>query len=103
MPSPTSRTRPTSRTSDPAPSPLISRWRTETISSGLNFMAAPGQQLISDGVDARSHRTVEDLVAHLDDHPAQQTFVNAGGNDRLQPGRVQNPFLQLVRLLVREG
>ena len=50
--------------------------RTETISSGLNFIAAPRQQLISDGLDPGPDRAVEDLVADLDDHPAQQVRVD---------------------------
>src|SRR5215212_5231882 len=85
IPSPTSSTRPTSRTSWSDPSPVISRWRTETISSGLNFIAAPGQQLVADGLDAGPHRAVEDLVPHLDDHPAQQVFLHLDRQHRVQP------------------
>src|SRR5262245_45581437 len=88
MPSPTSSTRPTSRTSWPAPISLISRRRTETISSGLNFIAAPRQQLISDSVDPRTDRAVEHLIADLDDHPAQEFRIDPHPDDRLQPGRL---------------
>src|SRR4051794_39502035 len=102
MPSPTSSTCPTSRTSWPAPSPPISRERTETISSGLNFIAAPRQQLIADGLDPVPDRAVEDLVADLDDHPAQQGLVPLGPDDRVEPGRLLDGPFQLRGLLVGE-
>src|SRR5450432_3353751 len=98
MPSPTSSTRPTSRTSWAVPSRPISPRRTETISSGLNFIAAPRQQLISDRLDACPHRTVEYLVADLHDHSAQQVRLNLGTHHRVEPGRLANALLQLFRL-----
>src|SRR3954471_12830753 len=98
MPSPTSRTRPTSRTSCPDPSPLISRVRTETISSGLNFIAAPRQQLIADGIDPVPDRAVEHLVADLDDHPPQQGLVHLGRDDRVEPGGLADCLPELLGL-----
>src|SRR4051812_33880244 len=100
MPSPTSRTLPTSRTSWPEASPLISRVRTETISSGLNFIAAPRQQLIANGLDPVPDRAVEHPVADLDDHPAQQRLVHLGLNDRVEPRGPANGLLEMLGLLV---
>src|SRR6478609_6416473 len=105
IPSPTSRTLPTSRTSWPPPSPPISRVRTETISSGLNFIAAPRQQLIADGLDPVPDRAVKDLVADLDDHPAQQGLVHLGRDDRVEPGGLADRLPELLGLGVgqRDG
>src|SRR5215210_4774893 len=102
IPSPTSSTRPTSRTSWPDPRPVISRWRTETISSGLNFIAAPRQQLIADGLDPVPDRAVEHLVADLDDHPAQKGLVHLGRDDRVEPGGLADRLVELLGLGVRQ-
>src|SRR5215218_9912986 len=98
MPSPTSRTRPTSRTSWAAPSRPISPRSTETISSGLNFITAPREELIADGFDAGADGTVEHLVPDLDDHPAQDRRVDPGGQHRLHAGRVPDRLPQVLGL-----
>src|SRR5256885_14017188 len=103
MPSPTSRTRPTSRTSWPVPISLISRRRTETISSGLNLIAAPRQQLISDGLDPGADRAVEHLFADLDDHSAQEVGVDPRGDDGLQTRRLGDLLTQPFGLAVAQG
>src|SRR3954453_2496911 len=98
MPSPTSSTRPTSVTSWPGPSRPISPRRTETISSGLNFIAAPRQQLIADRLDLETDRAIEDLVANLNDHPAQERRVDLGADDWIESGCLPDGLFQLFRL-----
>src|SRR5262245_37432916 len=102
MPSPTSRTRPTSRTSWRAPRCLSSSRITEAISSGLNFIAAPRQELISDGVDPGPDRAVVDLVADLDDHAAQEVRVEPRDDDRVESGRLPDRLPERLGLLLRE-
>src|SRR6516162_4596591 len=65
MPSPTSRTLPTSRDSTCSRYVSISDCRTETISSALNLMCASFDQLISNGGETALNRYVNETVADL--------------------------------------
>src|SRR4051812_8465658 len=84
MPSPTSRTRPTSRASRPDLAPLISRSSTETISSTLNAMTAPLHQLLTDRLQAGTHAGVVDPILDANDDPAQNVGIDGFLEDRLQ-------------------
>src|ERR1700761_6018236 len=76
MPSPISRTRPTSWTAIRSLNWLISSVRTETISSALNLMAALFQNLVPKIVDARLDRAVVLEGAHADLHAAEQARID---------------------------
>src|SRR5262249_25107798 len=83
MPSPTSSTRPTSRDSSLVRYWSISVFRTETISSALNLMAAFHQDLVFQLFEPGAHRAVVDPVADLNDHPAQQVGIHFRFEHRL--------------------
>src|SRR5947209_8256204 len=83
MPSPTSRTRPTSLTSALAPKLWISPLRTETISSALNLMAASLDEMVPDRVQPRPHAAVVQPVGDAHHQAADQVGVQAGLDDRL--------------------
>src|SRR4051812_26610324 len=83
MPSPTSRTRPTSRESGPTSKPLISSLMTETISPTFNAMAAPLDELVLDRLQARPDAGVVDPVAHPHDQSAQDVRVHGFVQNRL--------------------
>src|SRR6266446_6861811 len=87
MPSPTSRTRPTSRVSILLWYCSISLVRTETISSALNLIAASLEDLMFQGVDARTHGAVVNQVADLQLHAAQEIGVDLLEKRRLQVER----------------
>src|SRR5437016_1682545 len=72
MPSPTSRTRPTSRVSSCVLYWRISSTSTETISSALNLMTAHLPQLFAQIDESRPHRAVKDPVADAQDHAAHE-------------------------------
>src|SRR5689334_7849898 len=76
MPSPTSRTRPTSVRVTSDWNCSISRWMTEVISSALNFMSLSFDQAPSELFEAVAQRGVVHLVADLDDQPAEQAGVD---------------------------
>src|SRR5438094_149203 len=88
MPSPTSSTSPVSRRSICWPNSLISRPMTEAISSALNLIAAPREELVLDGFQTGADRAVVHLVAHLHHQAAQQLGVHA---------RLQHRFLLELR------
>src|SRR5262245_30775379 len=75
MPSPTSRTVPVSRASMPARAPSISREITETISSTLNAMAAPLDELVADLAQAGADAGVVDPVVDADDQAPEDGRV----------------------------
>src|SRR5436309_1974299 len=83
MPSPTSRTRPTSRDSTSRPRFRIWSVRTETISPGLNLITASLDELVPNSVDAAAHAGVVQPVAHLHDQPPQEVRLDAQLQDRL--------------------
>src|SRR5437762_6214696 len=82
MPSPTSRTRPTSRASSLARYWSISVCRTETISSALNLMAASFDDLFPDVLQLGTDRPVIHPVADLHHQAAEQFRIDAGFQDR---------------------
>src|SRR5438552_2600220 len=83
MPSPTSRTRPTSLTSRPVPASLISPLRTETISPALNFMGASLDQVGTDRLQVGPGAAVVQPVGDADDQAADQLGVHGRLDDRL--------------------
>src|SRR4051794_31005985 len=100
MPSPTSRTRPTSRDSTSRPNCEICSRRTETISPGLNLITTSLDQLVPDGVEPGADAGVVEPVAHLHDQPAQKVRIDAQLQDGLAPeGLLQlaaQPLLMIV-------
>src|SRR5437870_4471171 len=83
MPSPTSRTLPTSLTSVRAPKSLISCLRTETISPALNFMGGSLNEMGSDRFQAGPHAAVVQPVGDADDETADQFGIHGRLDDRL--------------------
>src|SRR3954447_26388562 len=102
MPSPTSRTRPTSRVSAPVLRSLISRVRTETISSGLNRMAATLDELVPQGFQLRADGGVVQPVAHPHHQAADQVGVHFRREDRLAPEARAQFVAQPLELLLRQ-
>src|SRR5205085_12525934 len=84
MPSPTSRTRPTSRVSRRAPKLRISSLRTDVISSALNFMTASRDDLVTKVVQPAAHRCVELTIADAQLEAAQQRRIDVRDQHRLQ-------------------
>src|SRR3954454_458092 len=82
IPSPTSRTRPTSDRVTSAWNCSISFWMTEVISSALNFMRLPFDQALSELFQAVADRGVIDVVADLHDQAADQGRVDFEFQDR---------------------
>src|SRR5438093_13471496 len=103
MPSPTSRTRPTSRVSSWVRYCSISRCRTETISSALNLMTAHLPELFAQIEDLGTHRAVEDEVADPQDHAAQELRLDLLVDDRLQAEGAAQVGQQPLGLLDGEG
>src|SRR3954451_6692487 len=81
MPSPTSRTRPTSVRVTSDWNCSISRWMTEVISSALNFMGLSLDEAAAELFQAGADRRVVDVVADLDDQAADQRRVDFQGDD----------------------
>src|SRR5436190_9242564 len=102
MPSPTSRTRPTSRASTSRPVLAICSRMTETISPGLNLITASLDQLVPDGLDAGADTGVVEPVAHLHDQPAQEVGVDALLQDRLAPEGLPQLAAQALLMVVVE-
>src|SRR5690242_13893428 len=103
MPSPTSSTRPTSRTSACLRMSAISCVRTEAISSALNFITASLDQVLAEVVDARADGGVVEPVADLDHQAAEQGRVLPDVEHRLGVEPVPELPLQLLTLVVGEG
>src|SRR5437588_1163538 len=100
MPSPTSRTRPTSRDWSSGRYCSISDCRTETISSALNLMTASFGQLVPDGFQPCPHGGVVDPVADAHHEAAQQVRVHAGLQDGLAVEGLAELVPQALALLV---
>src|SRR3569623_934621 len=102
MPSPTSSTRPTSRTSILESYCSISCWRTEAISSALNFMDTPMDHLRPNPFQLRGNGRVVDGVADTDHDAGDQVGIDLS----LQPGFRRQYAAQLrsnaLRLVVRQ-
>src|SRR5581483_2232759 len=105
MPSPTSSTRPTSRTSSLARYWSISFRRTETISSGLNRMAAFLDDVLSDRPQPGADAGVVTEVTHLQDDAAEQVGVDLHFKLRLalEPGPELFLDLRSLTIFEREG
>src|SRR5450755_3716089 len=95
MPSPTSRTRPISCVSSLPRMSVISCWRTETISLGLNRMTASLDELVPHLFQARPNAGVVKHVADLHRQAAQQVRIDA----RLQQGVAAERRPQLLAQL----
>src|SRR6266581_2418829 len=100
MPSPTSRTRPTSRDSTSRPRFRIWSVRTETISPGLNLITASLDELVPNSVDPAANAAIVQPVAHLHDQPPQEVRLDAQLQDRLAgerlPQLVAQPLLMVM-------
>src|SRR5437764_2258564 len=103
MPSPTSRTRPTSSTPTSLPYWSISFRRTETISSGLNLMAAALDQLIADDVQLMADAGIVEPVAHLHDHTPEQVGIDLLFQHRLAFGDLAKLVDEPAALVVQQG
>src|SRR6516165_10559388 len=90
MPSPTSRTRPTSPASSREWYSSISFCNTETISLALNLMTASRDNLFANPVQTRTHRGIVEPVAHPDPESAEEIAVYLGLQNRLQVERFPN-------------
>src|SRR4051794_22769053 len=76
MPSPTSRTLPTSLDSTRDRYCWISSDRTDTISSALNLMATSRDEVLLDGFEPRPHRQVHQPVADLELQAADERRID---------------------------
>src|SRR5262249_26458236 len=102
MPSPTSRTRPTSRTSSWALYCSISGIRTETISSALNFMACTLEEMFPNIEQLGADRGVVQPVADADDHAADDLRIDHRHQGRLQLHALTQLLDQFFTLVVRQ-
>src|SRR5262249_36716637 len=100
MPSPTSRTVPVSRASTPVLAPLISCSSTETISSTLNAMTAPIDELIPDVLQTGEDAGVVDPVLNADDQAAEDVGIDLLVEDRLDGDDGADVILDPIPLLV---
>src|SRR5271163_1197669 len=82
MPSPTSITRPTSRTSMRDSNCSTSCWITEAISSALNLMDTPIDHLLANLLQLVGDGAVVDGVADAEDGPADQRGIDDRFQDR---------------------
>src|SRR5436190_11151459 len=98
MPSPTSNTRPTSRTSMCDWYCWISDWRTEAISSALNFMHTPRHHLFAQLFKLRRNGSVKNPIADAQHNAADQLGMNLFFQNRLRAGsrlqRLQDGLLR---------
>src|SRR5208283_3100676 len=85
MPSPSSITRPTSRTSMRDSKCSISCWMTEAISSALNFMGAPLVDILAEVPQLIGDRAVVDHVADPEHGAADQLRIGLLLQHRLTP------------------
>src|SRR5262249_47033372 len=83
MPSPTSRTRPTSRDSTSRPVRAICSRRTETISPGLNLITTSLNQLVPHCLQPRADAGIVEPVAYLHDQSAQEVRIDPQFQNRL--------------------
>src|SRR5437773_7825177 len=92
MPSPTSRTRPTSRASSCPRYCSISVCNTETISSALNLMTASRYKLVPNRLEPGANRGVVQPIAHAHHHASEQLRIDC----RLQNGVELQCLAQLL-------
>src|SRR5438270_12758960 len=103
MPSPTSRTRPTSRASSLERYWSISVCRTETISSALNLITASRDQLVSDTLEAGADGAVVEPIADADHQPAEEVRIDLRSQERFAVQRVAELPAQALALVLGQG
>src|SRR6516165_713836 len=84
MPSPTSRTWPTSLVASWPLKSSISLCRTEAISSALNFMETPLLDALAQLLDARGQRAIVNGIGDPDDDSADQRRIDLGLENRVE-------------------
>src|ERR1700730_8425262 len=82
MPSPISRTVPTSLRVTSGVNCSISRWITELISSALNLMRHPFDQSMAKLCQSVLHRRVVKVIPDLEDQPSDEVRVGRDVDDR---------------------
>src|ERR1700688_2982356 len=100
MPSPTSRTWPTSLVASCPLKSSISFWRTEAISSALNFMETPLPDAFAQLRDARDQRAIVDGIGDPDHNSADERRIDLGFEDRVKRKRFGQAFSQSIPRLV---
>src|SRR3990172_8818731 len=103
MPSPTSSTRPTSLVSICPRKSSISFWRTEAISSALNFMETPLAQAGPQLFHAGPQRAVVNRIADLDHHSAQHRRVGLVLENGFKRKHLGQPPPDLCQRFLRKG
>src|SRR5262249_50205909 len=103
MPSPTSSTRPTSRTSSLVLYCSISVVRTEAISLALNLMTASHDDLIADVGEFRAHGSIVLPVADADADTADHFGLDSQRQYRFAMQEVRKVVLQALALIVGQG
>src|SRR5207249_1208218 len=102
MPSPTSRTRPTSREESFEPYWSISACSTETISSALNLMTTSFDDLVPQSLQPGADRSVVHPVRHAHHHAAEQFRIDRGFEDGFLLERLSEFLAQALQLVVRQ-
>src|SRR5579859_836450 len=103
MPSPTSRTRPTSPASSREWYSSISFCKTETISLALNLMTASRDYLMANLFQTRTHRGIIQPVPHPDAQTAQKAGVQLALHDGFKMKGIPNSLLQADLLVIWQG
>src|SRR5262249_5894828 len=105
MPSPTSRTSPTSFGSILSRYRLISSVKTETISLALIRLdiTASLDELILDSFQTSPHAAVVNPIVHFHHQTAEQVRIDAGGQDRLAVELLAQLAAQAFALFVVQG
>src|SRR4051794_29338196 len=102
MPSPTSRTRPTSAVSILSRYPVICSVSTETISFGLNLMTTSREELVANIVNACADGGVQLLVANSNLQSSQQRRIHVWHENRIELKTPLDPFRDASTLVARE-
>src|SRR5262249_22676848 len=103
MPSPTSRTVPTSLRVTSGENCSISRWMTELISSALNLMGLPFDQSLAKLAEPILHRGIVKLVADLDDQAPDQVGIGRDRHDRRAVDQAGQSWAEGIQLRLVEG
>src|SRR5580704_10485525 len=102
MPSPTSRTWPTSLVANCPLKSSISFCRTEAISSALNFMETPLLDALAQLRDAGRQRAIVNGVGNPDHNSANQRRIDLGLENRVEGKRFGQTLPELFASLVAE-
>src|SRR5579883_616453 len=97
MPSPTSRTVPTSLRVTSGENCSISRWITELISSALNFMRLSFDQALAKLGESVLHRRIVKLIADLDDQAPNQVGIGRDRDDGRAVDQAGQPLLEGIQ------